>query len=500
MPRVVLAIDQGTTGSTALVLSRDGEVLGRAYAELTQHYPQPGWVEHDPEEIWETSLEVMVQALVAARIEGHDVMAIGITNQRETTVVWDRRTGRPVHRAIVWQSRQTASLCERLAADGHRELIRQRTGLVIDAYFSGTKVQWILDRTPDGRQRAADGELLFGTVDTWLLWKLTGGAVHATEPTNASRTMLFDIHRRCWDADLAAVLDVPMAMLPEVRRSSGVFGLTVPHGPLPGGLPVAGMAGDQQAALYGQGCWSPGQAKNTYGTGCFLLMNMGDRGALSEHGLLTTLCCAADGSPVYGLEGSVFVAGAAIQWLRDALGLIDHAADSEAIARRLESNGGVYLVPAFAGLGAPYWDMDARGTLVGLSGGTGREHFVRAALESIAYQSRDVVTAMAADSGVPLRELRVDGGASANDFLMQFQADLLGVPVDRPQLVETTALGSAFLAGLATGFWPGPEALAAARECRRFEPQMDAEEADALYRGWQDAVARAASQLGREGT
>lgn len=497
MPQAVLAIDQGTTGSTALVISHQGEVLGRAYAEITQHYPQPGWVEHDAEEIWEISLRVMVEALVAARVAGHDVVAIGITNQRETTVVWDRHTGRPLHRAIVWQSRQTAELCERLQGDGHEEQIRQRTGLVIDAYFSGTKIQWILDRYPEARQKAARGDVLFGTIDTWLLWKLTGGVVHATEPTNASRTMLYDIHQRCWDDELATILDVPTAMLPQVLPSSGVFGTTVAHGPLPSGLPVAGMAGDQQAALYGQGCWQPGQAKNTYGTGCFLLMNMGDKGAVSEHGLLTTLCCAADGSSVYGLEGSVFIAGAAVQWLRDGLGILDNAAESEAMARRLADNEGVYLVPAFAGLGAPYWDMEARGTLVGLSRGTGREHLARAALESIAYQTRDVVAAMEADSGVSLSELRVDGGATVNDFLMQFQADLLGVPVDRPQLMETTALGSAYLAGLATGFWSAPEELDAARSYQRFEPTMAATQADRLYRGWKDAVGRTASQQGR---
>ena len=496
MPRAVLAIDQGTTGSTALVYSPQGEVLGRAYAELPQHYPQPGWVEHDPEEIWQISLRVMVQALVAARIERHDLAAIGITNQRETTVVWDRHSGQPLHRAIVWQSRQTALLCDRLKADGHGDWVRQRTGLVIDAYFSGTKIRWILDRYPGAQERAEAGDLLFGTIDTWLLWKLTGGRVHATEPTNASRTLLFDIHRRCWDPELAAILGVPMAMLPSVQPSCSVFGHTVTHGPLAGGIPVAGMAGDQQAALFGQGCWQPGQAKNTYGTGCFLLMNMGQEGPISQHGLLTTLCCDAHGGAVYGLEGSVFVAGAAVQWLRDALGMIDEAAETDAIARQLDDNDGVYLVPAFAGLGAPYWDMEARGTLVGLSRGTGRAHLVRAALESIAYQTRDVVQAMEADCGVPLRELRVDGGAAANDFLMQFQADLLGVPVDRPQQVETTAAGSAFLAGLATGFWSGPDELAAAQEVHRFEPRMSREAADTLYAGWQRAVARTASNLG----
>lgn len=493
MSRAVLAIDQGTTGSTAWVVSQEGEMLGSAYAELHQHYPQPGWVEHDAEEIWETSLRVMVAALVDARVAGDEIAAIGITNQRETTVVWDRHSGRPLHRAIVWQSRQTAPICERLVADGHQGWIGDRTGLVIDAYFSASKVQWILDRYDEGRAKGEAGDLLCGTIDTWLLWKLSGGAVHATEPTNASRTMLFDIHRRCWDEELAALFRVPMAMLPEVKPSSGVFATTVSHGPLPSGIPVAGMVGDQQAALYGQGCWRPGQAKNTYGTGCFLLMNMGTTRPQSQHGLLTTLCCAADGSPVYGLEGSVFIAGAAIQWLRDALGIISTAAETEAIAQRLDDNGGVYMVPAFAGLGAPYWDMDARGTLVGLTRGTGRDHIVRAALESIAYQTRDVVAAMEADSGIAATELRVDGGATVNGFLMQFQADILGIPVDRPRVMETTVLGSAYLAGLATGFWSTPEEVAADRSAQRFEPTMETDDAERLYRGWQDAVGRTAT-------
>jgi len=491
MPRAVLALDQGTTGSTALVFSHDGTVLGRAYAELPQYYPRPGHVEHDPEEIWEISLRVMVEALTSARIEGHEIAAIGITNQRETTVVWERATGRPVHRAIVWQSRQTAELCERLRNDGHEPLLRQKTGLLADAYFSATKVQWILDRDPELRSRARSGEVLFGTVDTWLLWKLTGGRVHATEPTNASRTLLYDIHRRAWADDLLDLFGVPRAMLPEVKPSAGVFGKTVSHGLLPAGIPIAGMAGDQQAALYGQGCWEPGQAKNTYGTGCFLLMNMGQQSPISEHGLLTTICCDAAGKPAYGLEGSVFVAGAAVQWLRDELGLIATAAESEELAKSLDDTGGTYLVPAFAGLGAPYWDMEARGALVGLTRGTGRAHLARAALESIAYQTRDVVEAMNADCGVPMAELRVDGGASANDFLMQFQADLLAVPVDRPALVETTAAGSAFLAGLAVGFWESPDELRMVRQRERlFEPAMTEAKREELYTGWRRAVGR----------
>jgi glycerol kinase len=490
----VLALDQGTTGTTALVFDREGRILGRCYEELPQHYPRPGWVEHDAEEIWETALKALVDALLAARIESRHLKAIGITNQRETTVVWDRKTGEPVQRAVVWQSRQTADICRRLRDDGLEALFRRKTGLVLDAYFSGTKVRWILDQDPELQRRAEGGELLFGTVDSWLLWKLTGGQVHATEPTNASRTLLYDIHERRWDESLLEILRIPAAMLPEVRPSAGAFGETISHGPLTGGIPVAGMAGDQQAALYGQGCWHPGQAKNTYGTGCFVLMNTGDRGDLSHGGLLTTLCCDARGEPAYALEGSVFVTGAAVQWLRDDLGLIEEAAETEAIATGMEDTRGVYVVPAFAGLGTPYWDMDARGAIVGLTRGAGRAEIVRAVLESIAYQSRDVIDVMNRDSGVPITELRVDGGASANDFLMQFQADLLGVPVDRPASIETTAAGSAFLAGLAVGFWNDPDEVAVARRReRRFEPRMPREQAEALYAGWQRAVERVRS-------
>jgi glycerol kinase len=502
MPNVVLAIDQGTTGSTALVFSHTGEILGRSYAELPQHYPQPGWVEHDGEEIWQSSRRVMAEALAAAEVGHGELQAIGITNQRETTLVWDRKTGVPVHRAIVWQSRQSAEICEQLRTDGHEALLRERTGLVVDAYFSGTKIRWILDRYPELRAPAEAGEIVFGTVDSWLLWKLTGGAdggVHATEPTNASRTLLYDIHDQRWDPELCKILGVPEAMLAEVRPSAGVFGETVEHDGIPAGVPIAGMAGDQQAALYGQGCWEPGQAKNTYGTGCFLLMMMGDKAPVSDNGLLTTICCDARGGVAYALEGSVFVAGAAVQWLRDEMELITDAAETSSIAAGLDANGGVYLVPAFAGLGAPYWDMDARGALVGLTRGTGRAHVVRAALEAIAYQTRDVVDAMDADSGIPLSELRVDGGASANDFLMQFQADVLGVPVERPQMVETTAAGSAYLAGLAVGFWSDPEELRRVQaQDRRFEPTMDEAGSEALYEGWQDAVDRVASRRGEE--
>lgn len=497
MPDAVLAIDQGTTGSTALVFARDGSIIGRAYAELTQHYPKPGWVEHDPEEIWRVSLRVMEEALAAARVGPRELRAIGITNQRETTVVWDRETGLPVHRAIVWQSRQTAQLCEDLRTAGHEPTLRQRTGLVADAYFSGTKIRWIFDKYPDVRPKAEAGRVLFGTIDSWLLWKLTGGAVHGTDPTNASRTLLFDLRSRRWDPELLRILDVPAAMLPEVKPSAGVFGATRPTGGLPGDVPVAGIAGDQQAALYGQGCWLPGMAKNTYGTGCFAMMNMGEACPISEGGLLTTVACDGAGAPCYALEGSVFVAGAAIQWLRDELGLIAKASETDAIARSVPDTGGVYVVPAFAGLGAPYWDMAARGAILGLTRGSSRAHVIRATLESLAYQTRDVIDVMNREGGVPIRELRVDGGAAANDFLMQLQADLLGVPVDRPAVVETTAAGSAFLAGLAVGLWKSPDELASARQRERlFEPRMSEDERESLYAGWKAAVARVRSQAG----
>lgn len=494
MPDAVLAIDQGTTGSTALVFSREGDVLGRAYAEVTPSYPHPGWVEQDAQQLWRRSLEVAAAALRAARVGAGELKAVGITNQRETTVLWDRATGEPVHPAIVWQSRQNAPVCERLRADGCEPLVRRKTGLLLDAYFSGTKIAWIFEKDPEIRARARDGQVLFGTVDSWLLWKLSGGAVHATDPTNASRTLLYDIHERRWDGELCALLGVPEAMLPEVRPSSGLFGITAELDGIPGGVPLSGVAGDQQAALYGQHCWEPGQAKNTYGTGCFLLMNMGPRHPISGGGLLTTLCCDARGGPAYALEGAVFTAGAAVQWLRDGLGLIANAGETEALARSVHDSQGVYLVPAFTGLGAPYWDMEARGALVGLTRGVHRAHVVRAALESMAYQTRDVADVMKSDAGLPLAELRVDGGAAANDFLMQFQADLLGVPVERPALVETTAAGAAYLAGLGAGVWRSPQELAHARRTeRRFLPQMKPDRREALYRGWTAAVRRTLS-------
>jgi len=495
----VLAIDQGTTGSTALVFSQEGAVLGRAYREFAQYYPNPGWVEHDPEEIWAVSCAVMAEALHNSGIDPGVVAAIGIANQRETAVVWDRSTGVPVHRAIVWQSRQTAGICARLRSEDLEPTFRERTGLLLDPYFSGSKIRWILDRDPELQRRAEAGELAFGTVDSWLLWKLTGGrknagALHRTDPSNASRTLLYNIHQQAWDPELCELLNVPLAMLPEVRSSAGIFGETDRIEGIPSGIPIAGIAGDQQAALYGQGCWEPGQAKNTYGTGCFLLMNMGLKHPVSRHGLLTTLCCDAYGAPAYALEGSIFVAGAAVQWLRDELRLIEDAAESAELAAQVEDNEGVYLVPAFAGLGAPYWDPEARGAIFGLTRGSGRAHLARAALESIAYQTRDIVDVMKQESGIAMSELRVDGGASSNDFLMQFQADILGVAVDRPDLIETTAAGCAALAGLAVGVWSSPEELnrARGRDCL-FEPAMSESRREQLYAGWKQAVSRVRS-------
>jgi len=487
----VLAIDQGTTGCTAVVLAADGSVLGRATQEFTQYYPQPGWVEHDPEEIWRVSLEVIGGALETASPPDSHLRAIGITNQRETTLIWDRVTGEPLHPAVVWQSRQTAEICEDIRSNGLEPLIRERTGLVVDPYFSGSKAKWILDRYPDARPRAEAGELLFGTIDSWLLYKLTGGEVHATEPTNASRTLLYDIRSQQWDRELLQIFNVPEAMLPEVKPSSGVFGTTVPAGALPGGVPVAGIAGDQQAALFGQGCWNPGMVKNTYGTGCFVMLNTGPELRRSDCGLLTTICCDAHGRPAYALEGSVFTTGAAVQWLRDEMGLIGSAVETEEVASRIEDTQGVYVVPAFTGLGAPYWDMHARGAIVGLTRGSGRDQIIRATLDSIAYQTRDVVDAMNCDSVTPVKELRADGGAAANNYLMQFQADILGVPVVRPRLLETTAAGAAFLAGLGAGLWRDPDELAGAwHEDRRFAPEMKVTTRERLYVGWQEAVKR----------
>jgi glycerol kinase len=503
---VVLALDQGTTGSTALVVGEDGAVLGRGYRELPQYYPQPGWVEHDPAEIWATQLAAARTALAQARVAPREVAAIGITNQRETTLLWDRRTGEPVHRAIVWQCRRSAPLCERLRAAGLEPLVRARTGLVLDAYFSGTKIAWLLDAHPELRARAARGELAFGTVDSWLLWRLTGGRVHATDPSNASRTLCFDIHRLDWDPELTGRLGIPRDVFPAVRPSAGVFGETVSLDGLPAGIPVAGIAGDQQAALFGQGALQPGGVKNTYGTGCFLLLNTGPTAVASTGGLLTTVAwslpAASGRAPAvsYALEGAVFIAGAAVQWLRDGLGLISAARETEPLARSVPDTGGIYFVPAFVGLGAPYWDMHARGALVGLTRGTTRAHIARATLEAIAYQTRDVLDVMAEESGRRPAELRVDGGATENDFLCQFQADVLGIPILRPRVRETTALGAAYLAGLGVGLWRDPAALAGLWQLdRAFEPAMPTDRREALYAGWRRAVDRARAWTPSEG-
>jgi glycerol kinase len=499
MSGYVLALDQGTSGSTALLVDADGHVRARGYAELPQHYPQPGWVEHDPEEIWTVTAAAARDALTSAAVTGREIAAIGITNQRETTILWDRATGRPVHHAIVWQCRRTAGLCDALKAQGLEPAVRHRTGLVIDAYFSGTKIRWLLDEIPDARRRADDGALAFGTVDSWLVWKLTGGRVHATDVTNASRTLCLNVDTVDWDDDMLKALGVPRAVLPRLVPSSGVVGETIDLGWLPAGIPIAGIAGDQHAALFGQACYARGAAKNTYGTGCFALLNTGSTPVRSRAGLLTTLAWRIGAATTYALEGSVFIAGAAIQWLRDGLGLIARAAESESLAASVSDTAGVYFVPAFVGLGAPSWDMYARGTIVGLTGGANRAHLVRAALEAIAYQSRDVLEAMATDAGLPIDALRVDGGATANDFLCQFQADILGVPLLRPSVIETTALGAAYLAGLGVGLWPSQEALARQWVVERtFAPAMAEDRRAELYDGWRRAVDRSRAWATRD--
>ena len=488
--RFVLALDQGTTGSRALVVDPDGAVRGSGYVLLPQYYPKPGWVEHDAEEIWQTTTQAIGEALAAARVTGGDIAAIGITNQRETSVLWERASGRPVHRAIVWQCRRTAPFCERLKSEGHEAEFRRKTGLMLDPYFSGTKIRWLLDEVPGARERAERGLLAFGTVDSWLLWRLTGGAVHATDPSNASRTLCYDIRRRSWDEGLCEALGVPAAILPEVKPSAGLFGETA-AGVLPAGIPVTGIAGDQQSALFGQCCFEPGMAKNTYGTGCFLLLNTGDTPVASEHGLLTTVAWQLDGAVTYALEGSVFIAGAVVQWLRDGLGIIKTAAETEGLAESVPDAGGVYFVPAFTGLGAPYWDPYARGVLVGLTRGTTKAHIARAALEAIAYQNRDVLDAMTAEAGAPLKALRVDGGAAANNFLCQFQADVLNVEVLRPAVTETTGMGAAFLAGVGAGLWKTGDLASRWRLERRFTPSAVTTAREAGYAGWGRAVERA---------
>lgn len=481
----IIALDQGTTSSRAIIFDRDANVVCSAQREFAQHYPQPGWVEHDPMEIFATQSATMVEALAQAGLSHAQVAAIGITNQRETVVVWDKNTGRPIHNAVVWQCRRSTEICEQLKRDGFEDYIRETTGLVIDPYFSGTKVKWILDHVEGSRERARRGELLFGTVDTWLIWKFTGGKVHVTDYTNASRTLMFNIHTLQWDKRMLEVLDIPEQMLPEVRSSSEVYGQTK------SGIDIAGIAGDQQAALFGQMCVNPGEAKNTYGTGCFLLMNTGSKAVTSNHGLLTTLACGPRGDVAYALEGAVFNGGSTVQWLRDELKVVNDALDTEYFATKVKDSNGVYLVPAFTGLGAPYWDPYARGALFGLTRGVKVDHIIRAALESIAYQTRDVLDAMQQDAGARLSALRVDGGAVANNFLMQFQADILGTPVERPQMRETTALGAAYLAGLASGFWGSLDELRNKAVIERtFEPQIDEAQRTASYKGWQRAVER----------
>lgn len=487
MKSYLLALDQGTTSSRAILF--DGaEPVASASKELTQLYPQTGHVEHDAEEIYTSQVEVMNRVLRENDIRASQIAAIGITNQRETTIVWDKKTGRPIHNAIVWQCRRTAPQCEKMIADGCEDYIRQNTGLRIDAYFSATKVKWLLDHIPGARERAKNGDLLFGTVDTWLLWRLTDGRVHATDYTNASRTMLFNIRTLDWDENILYELDIPKVILPKVYPSSHLYGTTRLEGV---DIPLAAVAGDQQASLFGQACFAPGDVKNTYGTGCFLLMQLGDSFRLSRHGMLTTLAAGTDDRPSYVMEGSVFVGGAVVQWLRDEMGLLTSAAESEFYATQVENNGGVVVVPAFTGLGAPWWDMYARGAILGLTRGVGRRHIIRAALESIAYQCRDLTDALFADTGIPLRELRVDGGAAGNRFLMQFQADMLGCNVLLPTVQETTARGAAFLAGLAVGVWSGPEDIRAVWSIReRFSPQMEAADREALLARWHEAVAR----------
>ncbi len=492
---MILSIDQGTTGTTVLVLTHDGEIAGRGYSEFRQIFPQPGWVSHDAEEIWTTTLRVVGLAIQNAGISARDIRGIGITNQRETTVIWDRVTGKPVYDAIVWQCRRTAPLCEAYRDKGFDQPVKDKTGLVIDAYFSATKIVWLLNQVEGLRKRAERGQVCFGTIDSFLLYRLTGGAFHATDYTNASRTMIYNIHSRNWDQELLHLFDIPAAILPEVRPSSGDFGVTVDLGVLPAGIPIGGLAGDQQAALFGQGGVRVGDIKNTYGTGCFALFQTGSSAVPSQHGLLTTLACDAAGQVSYALEGSVFSAGSAVQWLRDGLGIIKTASETEPLARSIADTGGVYLVPAFTGLGAPHWDAKARGTIVGLTRGTTRTHIARAALESIAYQSADLITAMAADAGRSVTRLRVDGGAVANDFLMQFQADILAVPVIRPKHIETTALGAGMLAGLATGIWQTPDDLAHINPPERtFEPALSKDQRDVLLTGWHDAVKRTLSE------
>ncbi|MFD1416908.1 glycerol kinase GlpK [Oceanobacillus jeddahense] len=485
----ILSIDQGTTSSRAILFNKGGEIVATAQKEFEQHFPKPGWVEHDANEIWTSVLACIAELLNNTNIAANQIAGIGITNQRETAVVWEKDTGRPIYKAVVWQSRQTEDICRDLKQQGYEETVRRKTGLLIDPYFSGTKVKWILDNVEGAREKAEAGELLFGTVDTWLIYKFSGGKTHVTDYSNASRTLMFNIYNLEWDEELLDILEVPKSMLPEVRPSSEVYTNTVSYHFFGEEVPIAGIAGDQQAALFGQACFEKGMAKNTYGTGCFLLMNTGEEPVESKQGLLTTIAWGLDGKVNYALEGSIFVAGSAIQWLRDGLRMIESSPESEAFATSVDTTEGVYMVPAFVGLGTPYWDSDARGAIFGLTRGTKKEHFIRATLESLAYQTKDVMQAMSADSGIDLKTLRVDGGAVKNDLLMQFQGDILEVPVERPVVQETTALGSAYLAGLAVGYWKDQEEIATQwLNEKTFDPKMDKEESARLYSGWQKAV------------
>ncbi|MFW6256887.1 MAG: glycerol kinase GlpK [Bacillota bacterium] len=499
MNKYILSLDQGTGSSRALIFNQSGQVVGKSQKEFTQIYPRPGWVEHDPEQIWQTTIDVIKNSLTKSGIKPEQIQGIGITNQRETTIIWDKRTGQPIHNAIVWQDRRTSDICDRLKNEGLEEKIKEKTGLVIDSYFSSTKIKWLLDNVSGAKEKAEQGLLKFGTVDSWLVWRLSGGRTHITDYTNASRTMLFNINTLEWDPELLNIFSIPREILPEIRSCSEIYTETNKENFFGENIPLAGIAGDQQAATFGQGCYEKGIAKNTYGTGCFMLLNTGQNRVKSENGLLTTIAWGIDKDITYALEGSVFVAGAAVQWLRDELDLIDNAAESEYLARQVESTDGVYVVPAFTGLGAPYWDQYARGTIVGLTRGTTKQHLVRATLESLAYQSRDLLEAMKIDSGLELKELRVDGGAAENDFLIQFQADILNSNVERPVNTETTALGAAYLAGLAVGYWKNKNEVSEKRRVERtFMPQMEAIKRKELYNNWKRAVKRSRNWIQKD--
>lgn len=489
MEKYILSLDQGTTSSRAIIFNKEGEIVHIAQREFTQYFPQPGWVEHNANEIWGSILSVIASVLTESGIQPAQIAGIGITNQRETTVVWDKQTGKPIYHAIVWQSRQTQDICHSLKEKGYESIIRDKTGLLLDPYFSATKVKWILDHVAGARERAEKGELLFGTIDTWLIWKLSGGKAHVTDYSNASRTLLYNIYDLQWDEELLQIFQIPVSMLPEVKSSSEVYANAVSHHFFGQEIPIAGAAGDQQAALFGQACFEDGMAKNTYGTGCFMLMNTGERAVKSKNGLLTTIAWGMDGKVQYALEGSIFVAGSALQWLRDGLRMIKDARDSEMYANRVDSTEGVYVVPAFVGLGTPYWDSDVRGAVFGLTRGTTKEHFIRATLEALAYQTKDVLSAMEADADISLKKLRVDGGVVKNNLLMQFQSDLLGVVVDRPVINETTALGAAYLAGIAVGYWESQDRIAEKWKLdTTYRPTMSQDVRDELYSGWKTAV------------